>query len=169
MILFHTLNGLCPLDDKTQNSSFLPSWDYLSVGFQRSVAYYVRHQHFISRPVPETFGLLARLNGTNMRLTDGLAIYGASLSTATAVWNYFRTRSQVRVILIYALETIQGESQHGVGISIQNISTQTVHISNVSFLYPYRKSTFRDKVEHLVRFKRIPRNDGWCHSGLSLH
>jgi hypothetical protein len=74
-----------------------------------------------------------------------------------------------RVILIYALETIQGESQHGVGISIQNISTQTVHISNVSFLYPYRKSTFRDKVEHLVRFKRIPRNDGWCHSGLSLH
>jgi hypothetical protein len=104
-----------------------------------------------------------------MRLTDGLAIYGASLSTATAVWNYFRSRSQVRVVLIYALETIQGESQHGIGISIQNISTQTVHISNVSFLYPFRKSTFWDKVKHLITFRRIPRNDGWCHSDLSLH
>lgn len=104
-----------------------------------------------------------------MRLTDLLAIYGASLSTATAAWNYFRTRPQIRVLLIFALETVEGESQTGIGISVQNISSQPVHIANVSFLYPYRRSTFRDKLEHIIRFKRIPRNDGWCHSSLSLN
>ena len=104
-----------------------------------------------------------------MRFTDLLAIYGAGLSTATAVWNYFRSRPQVRVLLIFALETIKGESQHGIGISIQNVSTQTVHISNVSFLYPYAKSTLRDKVKHLIRFRQIPRNDGWCRSNLAFH
>jgi len=101
-----------------------------------------------------------------MKLTDFLAIYGAGLSTVTAAWSYFRTRPQVRVLLIFAFETIEGESQHGLGISIQNVSSQTVHISNVSFLYPYRRSTFLGKLKHLVRFKRIPHDDGWCYSSL---
>jgi hypothetical protein len=104
-----------------------------------------------------------------MRLTDLLAIYGATLSTATAAWNYFRARPQVRVLLIFALEEVEGESQTGIGISIQNIFNQPFHIANVSFLYPYRTSTCRDKLKHLIRFKRIPRNDGWCLSSLSLH
>ena len=104
-----------------------------------------------------------------MRLTDFLAIYGASLSTATAVWKYFRSRPQIRVLLNFALQTIEGESQNGIGISIQNVSSQTVHIANVSFLFPFRRSTFRDKLKHLIRFKRIPSDEGWCHSNLSLH
>ena len=104
-----------------------------------------------------------------MRLTDFLAIYGATVSTATAVWNYFRAQPQVRVILIFALENIEGESQVGLGISIQNVSSQTVHITSVSFLYPFAKSTFGDKLKRLVRSRRIPRNDGWCYSSLSLH
>jgi hypothetical protein len=102
-----------------------------------------------------------------MKLTDFLAIYGAGLSTVIAAWSYFRTRPQVRVLLIFAFETIEGESQYGIGISIQNISSQTVHISNVSFLYPYGRSTFLNKLKYLVRFKRIPHDDGWCHSNLS--
>ena len=104
-----------------------------------------------------------------MRLTDLLAIYGAGLSTTTAVWNYFRARPQVRVLLILAVGTVEGESQTGIGISIQNVSTQPVHIATVSFLYPFARSTFPDKLKYLIRFKRIPRNDGWCHSSLSLH
>ena len=104
-----------------------------------------------------------------MQLTDLLAIYGASLSTAIAVWNYSRARPQVRVVLIYALENVGGESQAGIGISIQNVSTQTVHITNVSLLYPFSRSTFRSKLMHLMKFKRIPHDDGWCHSSLSLH
>lgn len=104
-----------------------------------------------------------------MRLTDFLAIYAASLSTTIALWNYFRSRPQLRVRLIFALGTIEGESQSGLGISIQNVSAQTVHITTVSLLYPYRRSTVSDKINHLIHFRRIPRNDGWCHSNLSLN
>lgn len=104
-----------------------------------------------------------------MRLTDVLAIYGAGLSTFTAAWNYVRTRAQVRLLLVFALETIEGESTHGIGISVQNISSQTVHITNVSLLYPLVKSTARSKLTRLLHSRRIPRNDGWCHSNLSLH
>jgi hypothetical protein len=73
------------------------------------------------------------------------------------------------VLLILAIETVEGESQTGIGISIQNVSTQPVHIANVSFLYPYSSWTFWGKLKHFIRYKRILRNDGWCHSGLSLH
>lgn len=104
-----------------------------------------------------------------MRLTDFLAIYGAGLSTAIAVWNYFRARPKIRVLLILAFETVEGESQTGIGISIQNVSTQPVHIANVSFLYPYTSWTFRDKLKHFIRYKRILRNYGWCHCSLSLY
>jgi len=37
-----------------------------------------------------------------------------------AVWNYDRTQPKVRVRLIFALETVEGESQTGIGIYIQN-------------------------------------------------
>ncbi len=104
-----------------------------------------------------------------MRLTDFLAIYAASLSTTIALWNYLRSRPQLRVRLIFALETIEAEMQSGVGISIQNVSAQTVHITDVSLLYPYRKSTISGKLKYLISFKRIPYSDGWCHSSLSLH
>ena len=102
-----------------------------------------------------------------MRLTDLLAIYGASLSTATAVWNYFRAQPQVRVLLVFALETIEGESQHGVHISIQNPSDKTVHITNVSLLYPLESPSFLDRLKHLAQFKRISRSQEWCHSSFS--
>ncbi len=104
-----------------------------------------------------------------MRLTDFLAIYGASLSTAIAVWNYFRTRPKIRVLLVLGVGEVEGKSQTGIYISIQNASTQPVHITNVSFLYPYASWTFRDRLKHLIRHKRIPRKYGWCHSSLSLH
>jgi hypothetical protein len=104
-----------------------------------------------------------------MRLPDFLAIYGASLSTAIAVWNYYRTRPKIRVVLILGVGEVEGKSQTGIFIFVQNASTQPVHIANVSFLYPYASWTFRDKLKHFVRYRRILRNYGWCHSSLSLH
>lgn len=104
-----------------------------------------------------------------MKLTDCLAVYGACVSTATAAWNYFRAQSQVRVVLIDSFQKVQDEYQLGIEIAIQNVSTQTVHITNVSLLYPFRKSTFRSKLQHLVRYRHILRNAGWCHCSLSLH
>jgi hypothetical protein len=104
-----------------------------------------------------------------MRLTDFLAIYGAGLSTATVVWNYFRSRPIARVLLIFAAEeTVEGKLQYGIDISIQNPSTKTIHISHVSLLYPLESSIFWKKLRHLIQFKRITRNTGWCSCSLLL-
>jgi len=111
--------------------------------------------------------MLSELKETYMRLTDFLAVYGAGLSTATAVWNYFRVRAKVRVRLIFALEIIKGESQDGIGISIQNLSAQTVHIARVSLLYFLATPTLRDRLRRLIRFKQISRSHGWCYCALS--
>ena len=102
-------------------------------------------------------------------MTDYLAIYGAVVSTATAVWNYQRSRGKVRVVLIFALEKVEGESQVGLGISVQNVSAQTVHLTNVSFLLPFRRMTLRRRIANTMRSKRILRTDGWAYSSLSLH
>jgi hypothetical protein len=102
-------------------------------------------------------------------LIDYLAIYGAALSTAVAVWNYLRSLSKVRVVLIFAIETVDDEMQQGVGISIQNPSSQTAHITNVSFLYATGSATLRERISHVIEFKRLPSTLGWCHSSLSLH
>jgi hypothetical protein len=102
-----------------------------------------------------------------MRPTDFLAIYGAGLSTAVAFWNYSRAKPEVCVVLTFALERVAGELQSGIGISVQNISNQTVHIAHVSFLCPFRQSSFMDKLKYLVEFRQVPQNNGWCHSSLS--
>lgn len=102
-----------------------------------------------------------------MGLTDYLAIYGAALSTAVAVWNYFRSRSRVRVILIEGLSTIDGNVEYGLYISIQNPSSQAAHISSVSLLYPFRPVTVRDCWTHILEFRRLPFRIGWCHTSLS--
>jgi hypothetical protein len=104
-----------------------------------------------------------------MQLTDVLAMYGAGPSKFTAVWNYDRTRAQVRLLPVFAFETIEGESVRGIRISVQNVSSQSVHIANVSLLYPFVKSTTRSKLTRLIHSRRIPRNDGWRHSNLFLH
>lgn len=102
-----------------------------------------------------------------MELTDYLAVYGAGLSTAVAIWNALRTQSKIRVLLTFAIESLDGKPRSGAGISIQNPSAQTAHITSVSFLYPYTTTTLRGRIKHLVEFKRIPRNHGWCHTSLS--
>ncbi|QNB10296.1 hypothetical protein G5S35_01100 [Paraburkholderia tropica] len=104
-----------------------------------------------------------------MGLTDYLAIYGAVLSSAVAGWNYLRTRSNVRVKLVVAVETVDGTTKGGVGISIQNPSAQTAHITNVSFLYPYTAPTLSDYVQHMIQFRQFPTRLGWCNSDLALH
>lgn len=73
------------------------------------------------------------------------------------------------MILIFAMDTVDGKTQFGISISVQNPSLQTAHITNVSFLYPYRKPTLRKRLKHMIRFKRVPFCIGWCHSSLSFH
>ncbi len=104
-----------------------------------------------------------------MKLTDYLAIYGALLSTTVFAWNAAKARPKVRVRLAFAVETKDGETQSGLGVSIQNPSPHTVHITGASFLYPYSEATLSRRLEHIVRYRRIPWDLGWCHSGFSLN
>lgn len=102
-----------------------------------------------------------------MKTTDFLAIYGAVLSTSTAVWNYLRTRPKIRVRLIFALETVEGQPLTGLAIFVQNYSAQTVHIANVNLLCPFGSTSLRKKLDHLLRYKTIPYTQGWCFYPLS--
>lgn len=102
-----------------------------------------------------------------MKLTDFMAVYGAALSTLVFVWNARRSTPQIRVRLAYAVVTTDGETKGGVGISIQNPSASTAHISGVSFVYPWRRTTLRDRIGHLIKYRRIPTRIGWCHTALS--
>jgi len=102
-----------------------------------------------------------------LKLTDYLAIYGAALSTAVFIWNTSRARPKIKVRIAFAVDTIDGVTDHGIGVSVQNPSAHTAHITSVSFVYPWRRTTVRERFEHLVRFKRLPFRIGWCHSVLS--
>jgi hypothetical protein len=102
-------------------------------------------------------------------LTDYLAIYGALLSTTVFVWNAAKARPKVRVRLAFAVETKDGKTESGLGVSIQNPSAHTVHITAVSFLYPYTQPTFRRRVEHVLKYKQVPWDLGWCHSSFGIN
>ena len=104
-----------------------------------------------------------------MKLTDYLAIYGAALSTAVFLWNSARARPKIKVRLTLAIETVDNHTQTGIGISIQNPSSHTAHITNVGFLYPYRSASFWDKLRHAWQYKRWHSDVGWCHASLSLY
>lgn len=102
-----------------------------------------------------------------MKVTDYLAIYGALLSTAVAFWNAQRAKSKIRVLLTFAIDTFEGKTQSGLGISVQNPSAHSVHITDVSFLYPLQTVSVLDRFKHMLEFKRLPRHQGWCHTSLS--
>jgi hypothetical protein len=71
------------------------------------------------------------------------------------------------VRVAYAVETVDGETKGGIGISIQNPSASTAHVTGVSFVYPWRRRSLWDRLGHLVKYKRLPLRIGWCHTGLS--
>ena len=102
-----------------------------------------------------------------MKLTDYLAIYGAALSTLVFIWNASRSSPKVRVRLTFALETVNGLTRSGLGISVQNPSSSVAHISNVSFVYPLRRVALYERIKHLLFYRRLPIWIGWCHSSLA--
>lgn len=101
-----------------------------------------------------------------MKLTDYLAIYGAILSTAVTAWNIFRARAKIRVILIFSVDKSCDDVRHGIEISIQNPSANTVHVTSVSFLYKYKRETVWHHIKHILKFGQLS-TIGWCHTDLS--
>lgn len=104
-----------------------------------------------------------------MKLTDYLAIYGAILSTMVFVWNTVKSRAKIKVRLTHALDTEGDKSRFGLGISVQNPSSHTAHITSACFLYQYTKPTISDRVSHLREFRRLPLRLGWASARLSLY
>lgn len=103
-----------------------------------------------------------------MKFTDVLAAYGAVLSTGVFIWNAQRARPKVRVVLTLAVEKDdKGAYQSGVGISVQNPSAHAVHITNISFLYPWSRVTVLERAKHVIKYRTAPSRMGWCHTALS--
>lgn len=104
-----------------------------------------------------------------MELTALLAIYAAVLSSIVFAWNVSRACSKIRVKVVYCVEAAGKKHMHGASISVQNSSAHTVHVTNISLVYPYRTVGLRERIAHLWRFKRLPRRIGWCHTSLGNH
>lgn len=102
-----------------------------------------------------------------MTITDYLAIYAATLSTAVFLWNVVQSRPRIKVDLIFGVESDDGKAESGAYVIVRNSSSHEVHLANVSILFPYIGITFKKRVAHLLRFKRWPSRIGWVHSSLS--
>jgi hypothetical protein len=102
-----------------------------------------------------------------LKITDYLAVYAAILSSLVFVWNVTQSRPRLKVDLAFALEDVHGELKPGIYVVIRNMSSQDVHLANVSILYPYQQAGIKSKIAHIWRYKRVPSNLGWVHSSLS--
>lgn len=104
-----------------------------------------------------------------MKLTEYLAIYAASLSTITLVWNIINSRPRVKVDVVVGTSDVDGKTQLGVYIIARNISSHDVHLSSVSFLYSYKDASLIERLAHIWKFRRIPRRINWVHSSLAYY
>ena len=104
-----------------------------------------------------------------MKITELLSIYAAILSTIVFIWNIARATPRIKVKTVFGIEEVEGEQVSGAYISVQNPSSHTVHLANISLLYPYTEINFKDKLVHLFKYRRLPLNVGWCNSSLSYN
>lgn len=100
---------------------------------------------------------------TTLKATEWLAVYAATLSTIVFAWNVFQSRPRLKVMIVFGIEGVVV----GAHISVQNRSSQTIHLSNIAILYRHRKPTWKEWLSHAWKFKRFPRRLGWVHSSLS--
>lgn len=94
-----------------------------------------------------------------MSITDWIAVYGAFLATFVFIRDYLRTRSKIKVIIVYGVD--------GIVVSVQNLSASTAHITNLSFLYPLKSASVGGYLKHVWKYRTIPRTLGWCHSSFT--
>lgn len=74
----------------------------------------------------------------------------------------------MRVVLTLAIQkNDEGVYQSGVGISVQNPSAYAVHITAISFLYPWRPVSLLDRAKHVLKYRTSPMRVGYCHTALS--
>ena len=102
-----------------------------------------------------------------MKMTDYLAIYAAVLSTGVFLWNIVQSRPQIKVDLLFSIDDASGKPESGASVIVRNHSSHDIHLANISILYPYRHVTFKERLEHLWRYRSWPSRVGWVNSSLS--
>lgn len=102
-----------------------------------------------------------------MKITEALSIYAAVLSTIVFIWNIRRAIPRFQVEVVFGTDEVDGEFVSGAYISVKNPSPHTVHLSNISILYPYRKIGVVEGVKHFIKYRRLPFTAGWVRSSLS--
>lgn len=104
----------------------------------------------------------------DIKITDWIAIYAALLSSFVFIRDYLQSRPSFKVQLTFGISDENDKGEMGVFLSIQNVSTHTIHISNVAALYPLGETpSTLTKLRFLLRNKRSPKGLGWVHSSLS--
>lgn len=101
------------------------------------------------------------MKGSEMKVTDWLAVYGAVLASLTFLWNVLKARPRIKVVMVYGIEG----DKHGGYISIQNNSEHAVRISAISLASQRRMSLWACAV-HAVKYRRLNRWIRW--NGTSL-
>jgi len=102
-----------------------------------------------------------------VKITEALSIYAAVLSTIVFLWNMRKAVPSYKVEMVFGTEIIDEEYISGIYISVKNPSAHTVHLSNISILYPFGERGFLEKLKHTLKYRRLPFTVGWCSSSLS--
>ena len=102
-----------------------------------------------------------------MKITELLSVYAALLSTIVFLWNMRKAIPSYKVEVVFGTDKVDEEYVSGAYISVMNPSAHTVHISNISVLYPFGKRKIFEMIKHIFKYRRLPLSVGWCHSSLS--
>lgn len=102
-----------------------------------------------------------------MKITAFLSIYAAFLSTIVFAWNIRKAIPSYKVEIVFGIDKVDDEYVSGAYISIKNPSAHTVHLSNISILYPIGKRGLVEKIKHVFKYRRLPLAVGWCRSSLA--
>ncbi len=102
-----------------------------------------------------------------MKITELLSIYAAFLSTVVFAWNIRKAIPGYKVEIVFGTDKVDGKYVSGAYISVKNPSAHTVHLSNISILYPFGKRGIVEKIKHVFKYRRLPLTVGWCSSSLS--
>jgi hypothetical protein len=97
-----------------------------------------------------------------MKLTDYLALYAALLSTFVLFWNIRSSRPKFRVQMAFGVKQDGEKVTSGVHVSIQNISSQKVHISSMTILAPDRILSLTEKIKCAWKYRKFE-FAGWVH------
>lgn len=102
-----------------------------------------------------------------MTITEILGLYGAGLSTLVFVWNVLRAMPRVKVGIVNGSHSTDGKYIQGVFVSVRNPSPRTVHLAQISILYPDRDPNWFDIIKWAAKFRRLPSTVGWVHVHLA--